>query len=185
MTTLNCQITVKGRYGRSKDLTKPIRDFLVDDMYYYTAVLKHLRRCTICDPLECLQIYLERRRTNPKFSGETSNGLIELAFKYDRLLRRRGHGQKVPQEILAEFIWRSASCHALLNYQGKLTLLQKARAIQLILKDPKRLAHNLQDLCNKSEEYRTIYNIVANTNNPPETEQELQRLMVIAEVMIS
>jgi len=186
MTTLNCQITVKGgdgKYGRpSKDVTKTVRDFLVDNGYYYTAVFRHLRQCTFCDPLECLQIYLERRKTNLKFFGETSSGLVELAFKYDRLLKRRG--QRVPQEMLAEFIWRSASCEVLLDYKGSLTLLQKARAIQFMLKDPKRLARSLQDLCNKSEEYRVIFNIITN-KNPPETEQELQRLMVIAEVMIS
>jgi hypothetical protein len=185
--TLDCLITVKGtgtkaRYGKpAKDTTKTIREFLVDNSVYYTAVLQHLRGCTKCDPMECLQIYLDRRLT-PKFKNETSPGLADLAFKYDRLLKKRG--LSVPREMLAEFVWRSGSSQVLLNHGGFLKPMEKAKAIQLAIQNhggPSSLSY----VFSKNPDYRTIYSIVSHTTNPPTSDQELLEMMEIAEVHLS
>jgi hypothetical protein len=186
MSKLDCVITVKGTgtkaaYGKpAKDTTKTVREFLVDNVYYYTAVTKHLRECKVCDPIDCLQVYLDRRKTMPRFEGKTSSSLATLAIRFDRILRKRG--SQVPPDMLAEFVWRSNCYTTVLNYRGSLSVLQKAWAVQRMLAD-KWQGHI--DKLRKDHEYGLIIGILTNTINPPTTEQEFLDLIAIAEVHIS
>ena len=190
MSKLDCLITVKGtgtkaRYGKpAKDTTKTIREFLIDNDHYYRAVLKHLKECPRCDPLDCLQIYLERRR-GEKFGGQTSIGLVELAFSYDKLLRSQG--TQVPPEMLNEFIWRSGNIGVLVVYQGRLSLTQRFQAAQLIIKMGEaedrqwRINYTIAEFKKRNLDYAFLLEI-AKAHADPQTEAEIEELIAVAEV---
>jgi hypothetical protein len=197
MSKLDCMITVKGtgttaKYGKpAKDTIKSVREFLIDNDVYYRAVLKHLRECPLCDPLDCLQIYLERRR-GEKFGGQTSIGLVKLVFAYDNLLQSRG--SQVPPEMLAEFIWRSGNVSTLVVYRDRLSLTQRFQAAQLIFKMSEaedrhknhwpsnyRIDYTITEFKKRSLDYAFLLEIAKARANP-QTEAEIEELIAVAEV---
>jgi hypothetical protein len=104
---------------------------MVNGNYLHIKVMQHVRRCTVCDPAAVLQYYLDRRRNIPKFFGQTSEGLVRLAEKYDRMARRRG--KVLPSGLLLEFVWRSASSSSFKRYESALSLRNVYDAVTLVI----------------------------------------------------
>lgn len=82
-----------------KLVTGKIEDFLVHDHYLYRKVFNHVKECDHCDPNEIMQIYFDRRISNPKFKGCFSVGLVRLCDRY-RKLPRWDQNNKLYEEIL-------------------------------------------------------------------------------------
>lgn len=106
---LDCVITIPGtdqgaRGNGAPKLTKvgPVHDFLKDSEHYYRAVWKHVKECGTCDPADVLRGFLANR--DARQFGQTSTMLVEMAEKY-----RRHFGERIPEELVREFIIRSAT----------------------------------------------------------------------------
>lgn len=196
---MNCIITVKGdgvgRYGKTKtDRTGPIRDFLMDNQVLYTAVLRHVRECALCDPVAIFMHYLERRRNLPKHHGKTSRTFINLALKYEKICAER----KTPLDkgLIHECYWRCSDfalleeCYLIIGAEGVLKGM-------MLIKDmdkrgnpdpwrPGKLFLRASDACTGT----TIPTIALILDNALEswTEPdltELENLIKVAEVMLS
>ena len=110
-------------------------------------------------------------------------------------------GKPLPPDLLSEFYWRSGNPKTLLTHEGRFTPMQCVEAMRICITRAEK--HNqillnqgahgvpvkddwaIQELCQKSSFFRAIYQVVSNTKNPIQTEQELQDLITIAEVHTS
>jgi hypothetical protein len=125
--SFGCVITVK---EKSKNKTGPLRQFMVDNDYLYTEVARHVSQCVVCDPAKILGYYLWRRKTIPKFHGQTSGELVKLALKYCKIAQNRG--KPLPPELINEFIWRSGSITVYKKFSKILTSREIYEAVILI-----------------------------------------------------
>jgi hypothetical protein len=194
---LNCEITVEGRKdGRTSKETKtgPVSSFIVDNQILYGAVLKHLRKCQVCDPREALQAYLDRRMSDPKFGGKTSRSLITNAKKYRNVCKQRG--LPIPEDLIQETIWRIGYPDGLSQFAKELGPEGIVRGLIHIKEQDRKarhLTHNsLADICQKalgcSEYVRHLAVIVDNmftVDRPFPSKQELEDLIAVATVMLS
>jgi hypothetical protein len=103
---MNCIIkfqAMDGRYGRpGKDREGPLKEFIVDNQFFYSAVFKHVLECDACSPEEVLKEYLNRRIHLSKFKGVTSTGLVKLSLKYKKKFPH------IDSNLVREIIIRSA-----------------------------------------------------------------------------
>ena len=177
---MDCVITVKGngagRNGNFKtDQTRTIRDFIVDNTVVYPKVLGHLKDCDKCDPVEVLKAYLERRVREPKFKGMTSNGLVDLALKYERLFKKKRIQYDV--ELVNEFLWRS---HSLDDHADRLGVRGIAKGFMLAIQDDARTAQRIVDFA-KSPVVKYVGKLIMELKGVPD---ELEDLVKVAEVML-
>jgi len=127
---MNCILKVKGTPGGTHgkprhDREGPVRDFVIDNQVFYRLVYNHVRQCELCDPTEVLRAYLARRMCK-KHQDMTSDGLVKLALRYERLDRG------VPRELVDEFIWRGGP-YAMAEQFGRLSLEDVARGARVAL----------------------------------------------------
>lgn len=175
---LSCPITVVRKNGYNKPVTHktvPIRELIVDDEFYYKLVKNHVFECDKCDPVAILQSYLDRRRNMYKFNGFTSATLTELALQY-----RRKFGDKIPKELITEFIWRSGYSSTLIKYEKWLSNMDIWRAINL-------LRINVKDypLSGLRSNYRfRLIESLMDGKQQPKTDKEIEDLMTVVDVMI-
>jgi hypothetical protein len=122
---MDCIITIKGngvgRYGKpKKDRTGPVREFVVDNQYFYNIIYRHLKECDKCNPEEILRLYLARRihRGDQMVTGL----LVELAMKYARHF-------KIDPALIIEYKWR-CGIHKY-EYRKDLALYDLAKAVAI------------------------------------------------------
>jgi len=177
---MNCVITVKGdgagRNGHPKtDKTGPVSDFLVDNTVFYTAISKHLKDCTVCDPVAILEEYLSRRKREPKFKRSTSKSLVELALKYERLFIKKK--LTFNPELINEIIWRSPF---LAEYQGRIGISGIAKGMLHLFQDDRQAFDRTMGFSNDPK-VKIIGQIVSQCSTVP---TELDDLIQVAEVQL-
>ncbi len=189
----DCVITVKGNgkgeNGRFKhDKTGPVSQFMVDNTYLYPVVKQHVVACPHCDPTEVLRHYLQRRLTLAKFqpkpgaplwnvAGQLTGSLAKLALSYERKCAKT---RPVPAALVNEFIWRTASVELLTEFGPRLSVRELVNGAEMLLARssgtrPKNvLAGSKLDLVLQLLQHHA----------KPETEQEFEDLIAVAEVQI-
>jgi hypothetical protein len=180
----DCEITVKGdgigKYGRFKhDKTGPVRQFMVDNVHLYSKVKAHVLDCDKCDCEEALRHYLKRRKTESKFRGLVTGTLAKMALSYERKSKT-----PISPNLVNEFIWRSTDLELISKFQDRLTVrdLVNSYKISIEFYGGPRYIH--KSWFNSNTKMGTIFKIVS--ENPlPEDDQELEKLIAIAEVMIA
>ena len=188
-----CVITVKGKEsglgGNSrpqKDTTKPVREFLVDNGTYYTAVYQHLKECQAdpkCDPQQVLDVYLARR-TDPK-DGMTSSSLATLAVKYLRAF------PSVKADTAHEIIARSGSLDLMLKHGDEMARPIFTKGMKTALAWHRVVAGQAVSMIQASKQkpsklamaYAVLYDAGTEGNLETYTEAELDDLLKVAEVM--
>jgi hypothetical protein len=105
---MDCIVTMLGdgvgRYGKPKnDRTGPVREFIVDNQYFYPRVFKHVKDCAKCDSVTILETYLNRRIN--KGEELVTGALVKLAYQYFRLHRC------VPISLVRQFEIRAGINH--------------------------------------------------------------------------
>ena len=197
--SLSCIITVpgdgKGGYGKTKaDRTGTVESFLVDNQVLYSAILKHLRKCQVCDPKEVLQKYLDRRLGNPKFKSQISRVLVAHSQKFRNVFKQRE--LPIPEDLIAEFMWRVGSPYGLTEYESKLSPEQIVRGLIYIKEEDRKtrsLIHNsVAALCEASigcsvsiKQLAVIVDNMFTVDRPFPSKKELEDLMSVASVMLS
>lgn len=119
---LDCVITVPAGLGNGAPkapMTDKVSRFIKDSESYYTAVLKHLKECEVCDPVEALVGYIKNRDNKNKF-GRTSGLLVKLAYRY-----KRAFGDRIPEELVHTFLERSLET----NWTGFIHMSAKDKAV--------------------------------------------------------
>ena len=186
-----CEMTVEGngegRYGRFKQSkTGPVSRFMVDNTFLYAQVKKHILSCSLCDPTEALRHYLNRRLTLEKFKpkpgkkwpilGHLTISLADLALRYERQCSKT---RPVPAELVNEFIWRTANAGFIVEHEHRLSVKELVFGAQLMLPISSRWGALLAESI-----FRRVCVAVSNYA-PPETEQELEDLIVVMETMVT
>lgn len=175
---MQCVITVKGdgrgKYGHPKtDKTGPLKDFIVDNVVYYIAVTKHLSECNVCSVNDVLTEYLRRRVTIPKFEGFSSRSLVTRVFVLEKLAKRKG--EALTQGLVNELIWRGGTNYVI-THNARFSLREKYVAFQF------QYPSNLSILL---EQDRYLAGIVHQSNCGKLSDQELEELVQVAEVMFT
>lgn len=176
---MDCVITVKGngvgKYGHTKkDRTKPLHEFLVDNQVLYRAVTQHLKDCSVCKIGDVLAEYRRRRVMTPKFKGQSSTGLVNRAIILERLAKKKK--EVLPEGLVNELIWRGGP-YAVLEHSSRLSVREKVQAFQI---QPGFLPEKL------SPTDKFLGELVQKQGVSKEmSEQELEDLVKIAEVMLS
>lgn len=180
---MNCVITIAGngvgRYGRFKnDKTGPLKQFIVDNVHLYGKVFQHVKDCSICDPVQVLEAYLNRRRTDPKFKGITTDSLVKLALKYEKLFKKKNVVYDV--KMVNEFIWRSWQIEYIPVYAPRLSLQEIVSHIRVLKKKTNGLTrpNSLFD-----DRYNMVFQILRNDDGSEISEEHLQQLLKVAEVV--
>ena len=187
---MHCVITVKGngvgKYGHPKnDRTGPISEFLVDNQVFYRAVNKHLKDCTVCDPVEILKTYLNRRISNPKFEERVSDSLVKQAMTMERQCAKRGVA--CDPKLINEFIWRSGTW----EMNGEPLVRLEIRDIFNALrseakKHPQILRNRAEHSHVNAFKIRVIAGILLECKNANELDDgTLEELIQVAEVQLS
>ena len=194
-----CQVTIKGngvgQYGRFKaDHTGPVSQFMVDNCYLYTQVKQHVLACPRCDPTSALRHYLDRRLTLDKFQGKPGQNwptpgmvtgtLARLALSYERLCAR---SRPVSKDLVDEFLWRSADSSTICRHESRLSVRHLVAAYELMVKQASG-HHNGCGPHVPKVPADTKFGRVAlimQHHARPETEQELEDLISVAEVQIT
>jgi hypothetical protein len=180
-TNMNCVITVKGdgvgRYGKPKvDRTGPLSEFLVDNSVFYVEITKHLQQCSVCSVNAVLTEYLRRRVQIPKFKGQTGASLVKRAVILERLAKKKG--EALTPGLVNEIIWRCDIWH-IIKFNARLSLRERFTAFKFHGTDviPKLKELSTQD--------RYLVELVRGSDLGKITDQELEELLVAAEVMFS
>ena len=189
---MNCILKCPGGSAMgqpSKAQSKPLREYLVDNEYYYRLVLKHLRFCKICDPAAILEVYLERRRTMPKFHGQTSLGLIKLARRYAGLYT--GRKLQVPPSVLAahhETLWRSGDPTMLLMHEKSFTWSEFFESAQIVYSQFGMTGWenwHKKELSKKSVRYGALFSLMDAGAAKTIDEDDFRRLVDVFEIQTS
>jgi hypothetical protein len=187
-----CEMTVKGNgkggNGSFKtDQTAPVSRFMVDNVHLYPKFRRHVVACDRCDPEEALRFYLSRRLSLDKFkpkpgkpwpiAGHLTGTLAKLALSYERDARKAG--RSVSAALVDEFLWRSADPDLLGRHERRMSVRDLVAGVQLMMRirtgaAPKNLG---------SGKLSKIW-VLLHHRAAPETEQEMEDLIAIAEVMI-
>lgn len=175
--TLDCMVTYNSGYNKHKVKTATIRELIVDDAVLYRIVKNHVLDCQKCNPIEVLEVYLNRRKNLGRFHGFTSAGLVELMHQYVRGVAKRNR-RSIPEKLIKEFIWRSGHAITLISYEKKLSNMEIWNAIHLIRCSMDR--NSQLDYLKNSERFRIIDALM--DSKKPVNEQELDNLMMVAEV---
>lgn len=179
---MSCIITVKGdgrgRNGKPKyDRTGPLEQFMVDNVYFYPIVFRHVKSCTQHDPNEILRHYITRRTARSQ--NMVTGTLVELALKYARNF-------KIDPNLITEYKWRVGI--GSIEYRRHLSLLDYAKAVKL--QGLSGRFYNLNDTRNPDHEKMVVihsivqrfdFNDILNMKD----DTELAELIKVAEVMIS
>jgi hypothetical protein len=180
---MDCLLTIKGdgrgKYGRYKnDVTRPIRDFIIDNVTVYGKVLKHVSQCNKCSPIDIFTEYLSRRRRLAKFNGRTTGTLCELALRYEKLSRKKG--LVFPKELLHEVRLRADSPKILIKYQNEFS----SREIYGVIKyfDEAGQSWAIDSLC-RLPRFHKIHTIFTQISD--ECPQDLEELLQVADVLLS
>ena len=178
---MNCQITVKGNghggYGHPKtDKTGPLKDFLVDNQVFYRAVREHLKTCSVCSVEEILRFYLDRRLENPKFEERSSSTLAKHAVALEKLAAKKK--TPVPKELVNEFLWR-VGVYGVKDYSIRLSPLEMYKAFRLDV--VRTLIH--VDVSSISPIAKQVYMLAKQAINEDLTEEEVEQLLPIVEIM--
>jgi hypothetical protein len=177
---MDCEILVAGdgvgKYGRTKkDRRGPLKDFLVDNQVLYSAVTKHLQKCQVCSIEEVLKVYLSRRAQEKKFRGQTSTTLVKRALILERLAQKQN--RPVPRGLVNEFLWRYGTL-GVIEHSDRLSLREKVEAFRV---DP----NNTFLLPKLGPVDRYLHGLVHQGLNGDVTEEDLEELIKVAEVMLS
>jgi len=90
---------------------------MVNNQFWYRAVLKHVRECEKCDPEKILREYFEKRNATKK---ETSIGFVQLAVKYRKLAIERK--KPLPDTLFKEILMSAdATTPLVYGYEKYLT----------------------------------------------------------------
>ena len=131
---MKCIITVPGGTGGHgvpvKDRTGPLESFLVDNQVFYKHVRQHVEKCQTCDPKAILEVYLDRRRSNPKFKGVASRTLVKNAISYLKVFKKRN--LPLPTDLIAEAIGRGMEPGTLAQHGSLLGVESVARALLIM-----------------------------------------------------
>jgi hypothetical protein len=185
----DCVITVKGdghgKNGHFKtDKTGPVSQFMVDNIILYPIVKNHVANCPQCDPTEAVRRYLERRM-NPKFGGRVTESLAKLAMSYERKCAKT---RPIPKELVNEFICRSRSRDLILDNEKRLSIRELVQAAGFYIEDLRTTrTMSVQELVNKlpkTSKFGLVCQLLTH-KTVPETEQELEDLIQVAEVTLS
>jgi hypothetical protein len=120
----------RGKAGHGhprEDRTGPLEEFLVDNQVFYKHVREHLSQCSLCNPRAVLEIYLERRRTEPKFKGVAAQTFVKNAVAYIRLCKKRS--VPAPLDLIAEAIGRGLDPQELVEHEETLGVENTARTL--------------------------------------------------------
>jgi hypothetical protein len=151
--------------------TATVRELIVDDERIYKIVKNHVFNCDKCDPALVIKAYLDRRKNMLKFNGFTSATLVKLVLQY-----KRKFGNKISDEILREFIWRSGNSGILIKYEKLLSNLEVWKAINL-------LRINMKDYPWMDLEYNPRFKLIESLmDGKLLSEQELDELVAISDV---
>ena len=182
---MDCVITVKGdgkgKYGHPKaDRTGPVSEFLVDNQVFYTAISKHLKNCDVCDPVEILKVYLDRRLKNPKFNQMVSDSLVKQALKLERLCDRRRIA--CDPKLINEFIWRSNAWEVNGQPLVRLSIREIVSALLVESRIHHARLHGRATVSSNSYKIRVIAGILLNKADVDD--QTLDELIQVAEVQL-
>lgn len=191
--SLDCILQIDGNPGVNgypeKDRKRPVHEFLTDLAKYYTLVYGHVKTCDKCRSNEVLRRYLNRRTELKRFSGTTSNGLVKLALKYERMEENPANPL-----LVDEFYVRSANWELIL--QRDLTEEQLIRAMRycwikwnVSANDGYHTLHKVKFVprtiaVSKYSPYNALVQLYVSKGGgefPPE--EELENLFIAAEVM--
>lgn len=176
----------RGKYGRfKKDKTGPISQFMVDNVTLYALVKKHIVKCPHCDPTEAVRHYLERRRTDPKFKGRVTGALAKVALSYERQCAKT---RPVPRELVNEFIWRSGDRDLILANDNRMSVRELVEAARFYTEDMMRFQNlptqAMIDKLPKASRFGMVCQLLVH-KAAPETDQELEDLIQVAEVTLA
>ena len=179
---MNCVVTIEGngvgRYGRFKaDKTGPLKQFIVDNVFLYGKVFQHVKGCNVCNPVQILEHYLNRRRTDPKFDGVTTDTLVKLALKYEKFFKAKNLPYDV--KMVNEFIWRSWQIEHIPVYASRLSLQEIVNHVRIL---KRRSPHQIQGQYFDAQ-YNMIFQILKNDDGLEMAEAQLQRLIEVASVV--
>ena len=180
----DCTITVlgdgRGKYGRSKnDRTGPVSMFMVDNVTLYSRVKTHIKSCQSCDPTAALEYYIKRRRDIPKFGGSITTTLAKTALSYERLFKK---DRPVPASLVNEYLWRSGDIDLLEKNSDRMTLREMVLGAEVYVERMGKYRGS-QDL-GLSTKFRKVLKLVID-HEVPETDQDLEDLISIIEVMLA
>lgn len=175
--TLNCAITHHSGSGGHITKTVSVRELIVDDQILYKIVKDHVFNCSKCDPIEVIECYLNRRKNRAKFQGFTSATLVKLVNKYNNEMIKRNRGS-IPKELFREFVWRSGHSGTLIKYESLLSNMDIWNAVHLIYCSTK----TIQLIYLRDNQRFQLIDTLMNGRYHPETEEELNKLMLIAGV---
>lgn len=165
-----CIITIKGdgqgRYGiPKKDRTEPVKNFMVDNQYFYNRVRQHILGCPLCDPTEALRHYLERR------PGSVTGTLLKNALAYEKRSNR-----PVKKDVVDEYIWRCNDEELVLRHVYRLSLKQKYDCAVQNLENSWTVRRFLEH-----DGMKSIMQLAQSCKNLTD-EQEILRLLTISEI---
>ncbi len=184
-----CTITVKGDgQGRNghfkKDKIGPVSQFMVDNITLYPIVKNHVVNCPQCDPTQAVRRYLHRRM-GPRFNGRVTEGLAKLAMSYERKCAKT---RPIPKELVNEFICRSGSRGLILDNEKRLSIRELVQAAGFYIEDARTTrimpVRELVNKLPKTSKFGLVCQLLIH-KTVPETEQELEDLIQVAEVTFS
>lgn len=171
----SCTISIpgnrRGNYGKNKSGT--IREFLVDNQYYYSIIYKHVKDCDECDPIEIVRFYLNRRME--KQGGFTSVGLLSVVNKYYRLCNKKGI--ELPIELINEFYWRCRSHEKILSRKSFYSFEEIYKCLKL------HASFVTEPLIMLDPRFKLVSMFM--NSDPFPGEDEMKKLLEVAEVMYS
>lgn len=199
---MNCIITVKAGPGNGRpvqDRSGPVSSFLVDNTVFYSAISKHLKKCSICSPSDILGVLLKRRKTLEKFHGYTSSSLVDLALRFEKF-----KNDPPSKEMVDEVIVRSGIGN-IIEHAGRFSMEEIISGFRQTWalwamnnhKDHINPANKLDPYKSVSERYvvgtqvarlrgRTMWRIIQIlSKNPDVDDEELLKLAVVSDIMES
>src|SRR3990172_7678026 len=113
---LDCIITYPGdnvgRHGHpKKDRTGPVREFVVNNQLFYTAVFNHIKNCGKCNPAEAVQLYFKSRFDEDGQELGTTDILCKLISRY-----KKRFPDKISDEVVKNFYYRLSHREAFAEY---------------------------------------------------------------------
>jgi hypothetical protein len=171
---MNCVITVNAGKKRKSG---PLKEFLVDNTVYYTAITKHLKECSVCSVEEVMKEYLNRRVNIAKFNGLTSHGLVHRAIILESLATKKN--QALPPGLVNEFIWRNGT-ESLSRYRFRLNILETYHAFCFGIKFKMKTPIN-----SLSASDMGIFKLAQDVSIENPSIEELEDLLKVADVMLS
>lgn len=180
---MNCVVTIEGngvgRYGRFKiDKTGPLKQFIVDNVFLYGKVFNHVKTCQVCDPVQVLEAYLNRRRSVLKFDGITTGSLVKLALKYEKFFKAKNLSYDV--RMVNEFIWRSWDIQHAASYSPRLSLQEIVKHFRILKKRPHLINDRYFD-----DRYNVVFKILQNDDGTEMAEENIKQLIAVASVVTS